>query len=231
MSHVLHRRAVLTTDSLTETLVHRLSSPISSLLGPEERLSKSIDRNSNRANDRYLSTPLAGQKWNKSKWFLLCGYGVMFCIGLVIFLGSMLTWGDGYHRAAVVTVGNMRILIIATIASILTILNSLVAFYGILKNNRKILTMCTIALWPLFALTASCGYLAYKRSLWNLRSKLGTQWRGFTDDQRLIVQNNLHCCGFQGPLDHAALSNKCYIRSLLPGCFGKYYRFSAMALK
>ncbi|ORX97827.1 hypothetical protein K493DRAFT_150340, partial [Basidiobolus meristosporus CBS 931.73] len=171
------------------------------------------------------------RRWTRSKWLLLCTYGMMFCIGLTMLLGCLLTWFRGYLRAEVITVGFKRILIIATIASILTILNSLVAFYGALKNNRRVLTVCAVILWPLLALTASIGYLAYKESLWNLRSKLGTQWRGLTNDQRLLLQNNLHCCGFRSPLDRPAPSNKCFLRSLLPGCLGKYYRFSATVLK
>ncbi|ORX97923.1 hypothetical protein K493DRAFT_215191, partial [Basidiobolus meristosporus CBS 931.73] len=100
-----------------------------------------------------------------------------------------------------------------------------------LKNNRRILTIWALILWVIFILIAVVGYLAYKRQLWNLRAKLGHQWRSFGYQERLIIQNNLHCCGFKGPFDHAALSNKCYLRSLLPGCMGKYYRFSDRTLK
>ncbi|ORX94494.1 hypothetical protein K493DRAFT_221214 [Basidiobolus meristosporus CBS 931.73] len=155
----------------------------------------------------------------------------IFSIAIGALVGSLLTWFKAYHRAEVIITGNKNLLVITTITSLLTICNCLAAYYGIIMNNRKVLTMCALALWPLFALTASVGYLAYKRQLWNLRAKLGSQWRSFSYNEKLTIQNNLHCCGFQGPLDHPAVSNKCYMRSLLPGCLGKYYRFNYLTLK
>ncbi|ORX95386.1 hypothetical protein K493DRAFT_219298 [Basidiobolus meristosporus CBS 931.73] len=118
-----------------------------------------------------------------------------------------------------------------TLISLVGLANSIIGYYGILKDNRRILTIWALVLWVMLVLIAVVGYLAYKRQLWNLRAKLGHQWREFGYQERLNIQTNLHCCGFKGPFDHAALSNKCFLRSLLPGCLGKYYRFSAQALK
>ncbi|ORX79950.1 hypothetical protein K493DRAFT_243177 [Basidiobolus meristosporus CBS 931.73] len=185
----------------------------------------------NRADDRYLSTPNPSFRgWTRPKWILILGYTVIFVFAVTALVASMMTWFRAYLRAEVFVTGNKTILVITTVTSIMTVVNCLMAFCGILMNNRKLLTVCAFILWPLFAMTASVGYLGYKRLLWNLRAKLGSQWRSFSYNERLTIQNNLHCCGFQGPLDHPAVSNKCYMRSLLPGCLGKYYRFNSQSL-
>ncbi|KAK9764949.1 hypothetical protein K7432_007113 [Basidiobolus ranarum] len=236
------RSSVYTTESTAETLVQRQSAAVASTFDldthrekPDERVYEMHDAKFNvlnRSNDRYLSTPNpSSQSWSKAKWILILGYTVIFVVAICALVGSLLTWFKAYLRAEVIVTGNKNMLVLTTVTSILTVVNCLVAYYGIITNNRKLLTICALILWPLFAMTASVGYLGYKRLLWNLRAKLGSQWRSFSYSERLTIQNNLHCCGFQGPLDHPALSNKCYMRSLLPGCLGKYYRFNSLALK
>ncbi|KAK9760357.1 hypothetical protein K7432_015703 [Basidiobolus ranarum] len=237
-----YRNSIYTTGSMTETLMQRQSTAFDSNSdvdiiqgncdGRVYDMSDSKGRALNRANDRYLAThtPVL-PTWSKAKWALLGGYTMLFVIAICALVGSLLTWFKAYLRAEVIVIGSKNILVITTVTSLLTICNCLVAYYGILANNRKILTICALLLWPLFAMTASIGYLAYRRTLWNLRAKLGSQWRSFGYNEKLAIQNNLHCCGFQGPLDRPAVSNKCYIRSLLPGCLGKSYRFNHLALK
>ncbi|KAK9766116.1 hypothetical protein K7432_005047 [Basidiobolus ranarum] len=192
-------------------------------------------RDSNRANTRYLaynSKPESGIKsWGKFKWLLIVANTLLFIISMCILFIAIITYGKGYVRAEVLSTGNTSLVGLIMAIGIVGLTNSILGYYGIYKNSRRALAIWTLILWILLVMYMVVGYLAYKRSLWNLRAKLGHQWRNFDYQERIIIQNNLHCCGFKGPFDHAALSNKCYLRSLLPGCLGKFYRFSAMALK
>ncbi|ORX79277.1 hypothetical protein K493DRAFT_390891, partial [Basidiobolus meristosporus CBS 931.73] len=187
----------------------------------------------NRANTRYLNkvTYRPIQSWNRFKWLLFIANSLQCFIGLAGLLFSIVTWANGYLRAEVVVTSNKGILVITSVAGAGMILNAALGFYGIFTNNRRVLSVWAMAQWLLMGLVAAIGYIAYKRSLWNLRAKLGSQWRRFGFQERYIIQNNLHCCGFQGPLDHPSLSKNCFTRSLLPGCLGKYYRFNAYLLQ
>ncbi|KAK9762792.1 hypothetical protein K7432_011134 [Basidiobolus ranarum] len=226
-------------ESLADTLIANNSSVDRSVadvvLPKSEKRGQGMDqfRYTNSANDRYLlSTEHAiHENWTKSKWILLTANSLMLVMSLCIFFFILITYSRGYLRAEVLVTGNSGLMGIMTVFSLVGIANSVIGYYGILNNDRKILAIWALILWVMLILIAIVGYLAYKRQLWNLRAKLGHQWRYFGYQERLNIQNNLHCCGFKGPFDHAALSNKCYLRSLLPGCLGKYYRFSDQALK
>lgn len=70
------------------------------------------------------------------------------------------------------------------------------------------------------------GYVTYKRSTFALDHKLDWAWsQWYTPDGRLLIQNSLRCCGYYNALHDATPSKYCYVRTPLPGCKGKLYRF------
>lgn len=45
------------------------------------------------------------------------------------------------------------------------------------------------------------------------------------------IQSNLHCCGYKAYTDFHERSNKCYPRTLYPGCKYKYQNLTIEALR
>ncbi|KAI8071583.1 hypothetical protein BC940DRAFT_234150, partial [Gongronella butleri] len=124
------------------------------------------------------------------------------------------------------------ILLVAFVASLVCLATALLGFIGILKRQRTCLAIYCLSLWACFILITCVGYMAFKGHTWNLKAKLGMQWRheySLTDRQAL--QDNLHCCGFDNPSDHAAYFARCWSESLLPGCHHKYYVFEESFLR
>ncbi|OZJ07019.1 hypothetical protein BZG36_00012 [Bifiguratus adelaidae] len=162
------------------------------------------------------------RRWTQSR--MICG-GVnllLFLYGFVAFGGCLATWSFAYERAPVIATVNRHLLV----ASVFCIVTSLVGLVGVFRAQRKYLAISILLMWLCFALIASVGYLSYKQNLWNLRSKLGDQWRkSLTMSQRVAVQANLHCCGYLNPGDHAAYFQMGFAKSLLPGCQHKLWKF------
>ncbi|KAI8136667.1 hypothetical protein BJV82DRAFT_526760 [Fennellomyces sp. T-0311] len=99
-------------------------------------------------------------------------------------------------------------------------------------NNRAILTFYNLFLWVCFGMIAAIGYVAYRKNKWNIEGKLSYQWHyELTSDGRARIQANLHCCGYKAFTDFHERSNKCFPRTLLPGCKFKYQNFTIEALK
>ncbi|OZJ06427.1 hypothetical protein BZG36_00460 [Bifiguratus adelaidae] len=170
-------------------------------------------------------------RWTKHKWLLLFANTLLFIYGLGCVILALLTYFQLYLRAPVVIVSEETLLILATVAGSICLFTSLLGYAGIMLNNRSILTLYNLMLWPCFAMIASVGYVAYKRQRWNLPGKLSFQWHfQFSAADRYIVQTNLHCCGYKTFSDFPERSNKCYPRTLLPGCQFKYQQFQRMLL-
>lgn len=67
---------------------------------------------------------------------------------------------------------------------------ALVGFVGILSQNRKVLSIYTILLWPLFGLITAVGYICYRRLHVSLYQKLKFSWiNEYSRDDRLVIQN------------------------------------------
>jgi hypothetical protein len=67
---------------------------------------------------------------------------------------------------------------------------ALIGYIGLLSQNRKILSIYTILLWPLFALITSVGYISYRRLHVSLYQKLKFSWiNEYSRDDRLVIQN------------------------------------------
>ncbi|KAG0178604.1 hypothetical protein DFQ28_011635 [Apophysomyces sp. BC1034] len=78
---------------------------------------------------------------------------------------------------------------------------------------------------------AAIGYSAYRKNKWNIEGKLSYQWHYLlSSDGRSRIQTNLHCCGYKDFSDFHEKSNKCFPRTLLPGCKFKYQTFTKDAL-
>jgi len=76
------------------------------------------------------------------------------------------------------------------------------------------------------------GYMTYKRRSFNLEGKINAQWsRGLGARGRLVVQNELGCCGYFSPYVEATLSQTCYARSILPGCKLGYMQYERRILR
>lgn len=59
-------------------------------------------------------------------------------------------------------------------------------------NNRAILTVYNILLWPCFALIAAIGYVSYRKNKWNLEGKLSYQWHyTLSANDRARIQANV----------------------------------------
>jgi hypothetical protein len=111
-------------------------------------------------------------------------------------------------------------------AAVIGLLTSLIGWAGILLNNRGFLAWYTFMTWVTFAFLVTPGYLTYKRRTFNLEGKINAQWsRNLDTEDRLLIQNQLNCCGFFSPFVEATISQTCYARSLLPGCKGPYLTF------
>ncbi|KAI8148380.1 hypothetical protein BJV82DRAFT_506158 [Fennellomyces sp. T-0311] len=164
--------------------------------------------------------------WTLARWLLLLSNILLLLYGMFFVLGSIITYGKGYQRAIVISIANSDILAVTFTASLLAVLTSIVGLVGVVRKDRRILGIYCLLLWPCFALLSAVGYLSYKGDVWNLRAKLGMQWRyHFSPDDRIALQDNLHCCGFDNPQDHAAYFARCWPESLLPGCDYKFYLF------
>ncbi|KAL1915499.1 uncharacterized protein VTP21DRAFT_6623 [Calcarisporiella thermophila] len=196
------------------------------------------------------------QRWTKYKWCLIFSNTLLFAYGIGGMLAVLLTWFKLYLRADIMIVGEDLIIKFLTAVSVLCIITSLIGYTGIMLNNRKILTIYNMLLWPCFALILAIGYVAYRkakvtdnmelvrgfsiflasnhhgiRAKWNLEAKLSYQWhRKFTTTDRLRMQANLHCCGYRTFDDYSERSNRCFPRTLLPGCKFKYTQFTTQVL-
>lgn len=114
---------------------------------------------------------------------------------------------------------------------VVCLFTSLLGYVGIMLNNRPVLSIYNLFLWPCFGLIAAIGYTAYRKNKWNIEGKLSYQWHYDLDsDARARIQANLHCCGYKSFTDYHERSNKCFPRTLLPGCKFKYQSFTKEAL-
>ncbi|CAO3643481.1 unnamed protein product [Mucor hiemalis] len=193
----------------------------------------SVDTASLHMVKRYAPDPAIKkkQRWTKHKWWLLLSNTLLFCYGLGILLLALLTFFKFYLRADVVLVGERMVLNLILATGVICLFTSLVGYAGIMLNNRVILSIYNLLLWPSFGMIAAIGYTAYRKNKWNIEGKLSYQWHYDLDsDGRARIQANLHCCGYKSFTDYHERSNKCFPRTLLPGCKFKYQTFTKEAL-
>lgn len=86
---------------------------------------------------------------------------------------------------------NMYSLVVLA-TGVICLLTSLVGYTGIMLNNRAILTVYNLLLWPCFGIIAAIGYTAYRKNKWNLEGKLSYQWHyKLNSDGRARIQANV----------------------------------------
>ncbi|RCH98811.1 hypothetical protein CU097_012488 [Rhizopus azygosporus] len=224
-------------DSYESVVNNDLPEPILPWMKSESRQSlgsrTSVDTASLHVVKRQFPNPSVKkkQRWSKHKWWLLFSNTLLFCYGLGILLLALLTFFKFYLRADVVIVGEKLILNLILATGAICLFTSLLGYTGIMLNNRAVLTFYNLLLWPCFGMIAAIGYTAYRKNKWNLEGKLSYQWHYLLDsDGRARIQANLHCCGYKSFSDYHERSNKCFPRTLLPGCKFKYQTFTKEAL-
>ncbi|KAG2226349.1 hypothetical protein INT45_000517 [Circinella minor] len=193
-------------------------------LAEEQQQQSKLLRTWNRPDIRREPRRILG--WTLARWLLLISNIVLFLYGMFFLLACIVTYSKGYQHAVVIVVANQDILIVTFVAALLAVITSIVGLVGIRWKDRRILGIYVLLLWPCFAFLSAVGYLSYKGDVWNLRAKLGMQWRyDFSPEDQVLLQDNLHCCGFDNPHDHATYYDRCWPESLLPGCDYKFYLF------
>ncbi|KAL0570503.1 hypothetical protein V5O48_011449 [Marasmius crinis-equi] len=170
-------------------------------------------------------------QWTGFKWCLLFSVITVFASGLSVLVCAVLTWFRAWKEADVMYVADGDILILITIAASVLLFTSLAGLSGTLLNSRPILAIYTLLLWPSFISILVVGYSSYKRYAFKLDHKLNLSWsQYFTPLGRLLIQGSLRCCGYYSPLHEATPSNRCYPRTVYPGCKGPLYRFERQNL-
>jgi len=143
----------------------------------------------------------------------------------------LLIWFDVWIYANVIRVANRPELVLSTVAATFGIFTSLMGWAGILLNNRNFLAWYTFLSWITFAFLVTPGYITYKRRIFNLEGKVNAQWsQRLGVSGRLMIQNQLQCCGYFSPFVEATVSQTCYARSILPGCKAHYLQFERRIL-
>ena len=150
---------------------------------------------------------------------------------LAALIVCLLTWFDVWEKSFVIRTGNAPELILSTMTAIIGLFTSLIGWAGILLNNRGFLAWYTFLTWVTFAFLVSPGYMTYKRRTFNLEGKINAQWsRNINAKGRMLIQNQLNCCGYFSPFVEATVTQTCYARSILPGCKGPYILFEKALL-
>ncbi|GAN10921.1 conserved hypothetical protein [Mucor ambiguus] len=178
------------------------------------------------------------KKWRRWTWYkiwLILMNTLLFVYGLITLILGLCTYFKRkssvalrqstqahsylvvYQRALVFLIGEA------------TIVNW---FTAIILNNRPLLAVYNLLMWPCLGMIAAIGYTAYRKSKWNIEGKLSYQWHYQLDSLgRANIQANLHCCGYKTFADYHERSNKCYPRTLYPGCKYKYQNLTMDSLR
>ncbi|KAF9334864.1 hypothetical protein BG006_001334 [Podila minutissima] len=174
---------------------------------------------------RYAEEPFF-KRWTKSKWMLLFSSLLMLGYSAVVLVVVVGYKSERFENAEVAVEFHGTIIYLAMAASIAGIATAAVGLYGIVRENRVWLSWYTFLLWPVFALYVAVGYEAFAGTQSNRRARLQKAWNNtYTREQRLIVQKNLKCCGFQGPSYFGAYDMRCFPMTNLPGCQYKYNQY------
>ncbi|KAG0013129.1 hypothetical protein BGZ80_011272 [Entomortierella chlamydospora] len=162
--------------------------------------------------------------WTKSKVALLVANTLLFIysVGWTVVMAMSwkgAAWTKPYLDSGIMIVANRKLLYIMTVAAPFGVFIAVTGYVGIFAQNRRILSIYTILLWPLLALIVSIGYICFRRKNPFLHLKLKSSWiNGYTRDDRLVIQNALSCCGYRAPGDYPSYDLHCFPRASLPPC-------------
>ncbi|KAI0076725.1 hypothetical protein K474DRAFT_1597400 [Panus rudis PR-1116 ss-1] len=165
-------------------------------------------------------------RWTAHKWWLLFSVLSLLTYGMAGLICAILTWFKTWDHADVMLVADYDIVILISMTSAILLFTFLVGITGTILNSRPILALYALLLWPSLMSILAIGYTSYKRYAFSLDRKLNFAWsQWYTPLGRLIIQNSLQCCGFYSALHEVTSSNRCYVRTALPGCKAKLYLF------
>ncbi|KAG0219345.1 hypothetical protein BGX33_003275 [Mortierella sp. NVP41] len=166
------------------------------------------------------------KRWTRSKWMLL--FATLLLLGysgFILYLSLTYVLRMATHSPVVMEF-HSNIVYLSLAGSAFGVVSALVGLIGIFREDRIWLSYYTIVLWPGFALYVAVGYIAFRRAKKHLRAHIKDEWLySYTREQRLVVQHNLFCCGFQDPTYFAAYDMRCFPMTTLPGCQHKYSLF------
>ncbi|KAI8638935.1 hypothetical protein BD408DRAFT_372696, partial [Parasitella parasitica] len=172
------------------------------------------------------------RRWTGHKIWLILMNSLLFAYGLITLILGLCTYFRLYQNALVFLIGQQTLVNLVTAAGVICLLTSLIGFAAIILNNRPLLAVYNLFMWPCLGLIAAIGYTAYRKSKWNIEGKLSYQWHYTLDSSgRANLQANLRCCGYKTFSDYHERSNKCYPRTLYPGCKYKYQSLTVEALR
>ncbi|KAL0139327.1 hypothetical protein V8B55DRAFT_1522951 [Mucor lusitanicus] len=175
------------------------------------------------------------KKWRRWTWhkiWLILMNTLLFVYGLITLILGLCTYFKLYQSALVFLIGEATIVNLVTATGVICLLTSLIGFIAIILNNRPLLAVYNLLMWPCLGMIAAIGYTAYRKNKWNIEGKLSYQWHYQLDSVgRANIQANLHCCGYKTFADYHERSNKCYPRTLYPGCKYKYQNLTVNALR
>ncbi|KAH7337055.1 hypothetical protein B0J17DRAFT_707398 [Rhizoctonia solani] len=169
--------------------------------------------------------------WTPEKWALLLSVCSVFVYGLTALVLVLMTWFGIWPKSVIMRIVDYDILVTITSASLIVFGTSLFGICGTLLNSRPLLAIYCVLLWPSFAAMLVVGYTSYRRSTFALPSKMDQAWsQKFGEEDRMILQYSLNCCGYWSPEHSAASSPLCFPRSPLPGCKSRLIRFERTSL-
>ncbi|KAI7827037.1 hypothetical protein BC939DRAFT_395178 [Gamsiella multidivaricata] len=159
------------------------------------------------------------KRWTKSKWILLLSTIMLLGYSCAVFAVAI-----GYMTHSIIFLFLFLNAILVSLAGgLLGVISALIGLVGIFRENRLWLSIYALLLWPVFALYVSVGYIAFRRSKNHLRARIKDEWiHSYTREQRLVVQRQLKCCGYQDPNWYGAYDLRCFPLTNLPGCHHKY---------
>lgn len=161
--------------------------------------------------------------WTRSKWILLFSVMLLLTYSAAALAITVLCIIGHFENSAVVMEFHGNLVYITLSASIVGLVTALVGLVGVFRENRIWLSWYNLMLWPVFCLFISVGYIAFRREKNHLRNHLRDEWmHSYTRSQRLLVQKNLKCCGYQDASFYGAYDLRCFPMTILPGCQHKY---------
>ncbi|KAF8929170.1 hypothetical protein BGZ47_001235 [Haplosporangium gracile] len=166
------------------------------------------------------------KRWTGSKWLLLFSALLLLGYSAVILYTTLTYILQKAPKSSVVMEFHSNLVYLSLAGSVFGIASALVGLVGIFRENRIWLSYYTIVLWPGFALYVAVGYIAFRRAKQHLRAHIKDEWiNEYTREQRLLVQHNLFCCGFQDSTNFAEYDMRCFPMTTLPDCEHKYSLF------
>ncbi|RUS14954.1 tetraspanin Tsp2 [Endogone sp. FLAS-F59071] len=183
---------------------------------------------------------LAGRRkplnWTPHKWFLLTANTLLLLYSLFLIVVSLVTYLGLWKFAAVTMITEMVTLNILFSAGLSCLITSIIGYIGIMLNNRAILTIYNLLLWPCFVNIAAIGYFAYRGILPSTPSVLyqrhSRAWHHFMSPRdRLVIQSYLHCCGYREFVDLPERSGQCFPRTIMPSCRHKLYDLTVSTMQ